>query len=141
LPKEPHFILKDVAGELDFGSDATNIFILNRETSVLAARGRSPMVTAKTFGRGRAVYLSGHKYTPENVRLLQRAIFFAAQAEPKLDVYACSNVKAECAYYPKHKKLVVVNYGTAPEETRVSLPGGKSLTVRLEPYGVTVVDA
>jgi beta-D-galactosyl-(1->4)-L-rhamnose phosphorylase len=140
LPREKHFILKDAAGELDFGRDAADIFMLDRDTSVLAARGQSPMITARNFGRGRAVYLSGHKYTPENVRLLHRTIFFAAQAEPAFDLYACGNPRTECAYYPAHKKLVVVNNGTAPEETRVTLPGGRSASVGLEPYGVAVLD-
>ena len=141
LPKAPHFILKDIASELDFGTDASNIYILNAETSVLAARGKSPMVTTKAFGRGRSVYLSGHKYNHENVRLLHRAIFFAAQAEAQFAAYGCANVKTECAYYPRHKKLVVVNNGTTAEQTRVTLADGKGVDVRLEPYGVTMVDA
>jgi beta-D-galactosyl-(1->4)-L-rhamnose phosphorylase len=107
----------------------------------LAARGKSPMVTAKQFGRGRSVYLSGHKYTHDNMRLLHRAIFFAAQAEAKLAAYSCANVKAECAYYPRHNKLVVVNNSTTAEQTRVTLADGKTVDVQLEPYGVTIVDA
>jgi beta-D-galactosyl-(1->4)-L-rhamnose phosphorylase len=141
LPDESHFILRDVAQPLDFGTDISNIYILNSETTVLASRGKSPMVTTKSFGRGRGVYLSGHKYNCDNVRLLHRAIFHAAQIEPKFDAYACSNVRTECAYYPKHRKLVVVNNGTTGEETRVPLANGKTIHVRVEPYGVAIVDA
>jgi beta-D-galactosyl-(1->4)-L-rhamnose phosphorylase len=140
LPKEAHFILKDAGNELDFGTDATNVFILNPETSVLAARAKSLMVATKAFGRGRSLYLSGHKYTHENVRLLHRAIFFAAQAESKFAAYTCANVKTECAYYPRHRQLVVVNNGTTAEQTRVTLGDGHSVEVSVEPYGVTIVD-
>jgi beta-D-galactosyl-(1->4)-L-rhamnose phosphorylase len=141
LPKEPHFILKDAAGELDFGPEATNIFILSADTSVLAARGKSPLVATKAFGRGRSVYLAGHKYAMPNVRLLHRAIFFAAAAEAKFAAYTCTNVRTECAYYPRHNKLAVVNNGTAPEQTRVTLADGKSIEVKVEAYGATIVDA
>jgi hypothetical protein len=141
LPKEPHFMLKDVAGELDFGPEATNIYMLSSETAVLAARGKSPLVATKSFGRGRGVYLAGHKYASENVRLLHRAIFFAAQAEARFAAYTCANVKTECAYYPRHKKLVVVNNGTTPEQTRVTLADGKTVDVKVEAYGATIVDA
>ena len=94
-----------------------------------------------TFGRGRSVYLSGHKYTHENMRLLHRAIFFAAQAESQFAAYTCANVSVECAYYPRHKKLVVINNGTVAEHSRVTLAYGKSVDVAVEPYGVTIVDA
>jgi len=141
LPKEPHFVLKDVAGELDFGPEATNIFILSAETAVLAARGKSPLVATKTFGRGRSVYLAGHKYTSENVRLLHRAIFFAASAEAQFAAFTCANVRTECAYYPRHKRLVVVNNSTTTEQTRVTLADGKTVDVKVEAYGSTIVDA
>jgi beta-D-galactosyl-(1->4)-L-rhamnose phosphorylase len=141
VPSEPHFILKDATGELDFSTEASNVYILNRNTSVLAARGKSAMVTTKAFGRGRSVYLSGHKFTHENVRLLHRAIFHAAGAESKLADYMCSNIRTECAWYPRHKKLVVVNNGTAAEKTRVMLEGGRSVDVDVAPFGVTIVDA
>ncbi len=140
LPQEPHFILKDAGGALDFGPEATNVFILNAATSVLAARGKSPLVTSKAFGKGRSVYLAGHKYNCENVRLLHRAIYHAAGLESEFGAYSCANPNTECAYYPKHKKLVVVNNSTAQQETRVTLGDGKSQQVKVDAFGVTIVD-
>jgi beta-D-galactosyl-(1->4)-L-rhamnose phosphorylase len=49
---DPHFILKDAGGELDFGTDVGGIYVLDGETHVLAARGKSPMLTTRPFGQG-----------------------------------------------------------------------------------------
>jgi len=107
--------------------------VLGGDTHVLAARGKSPMVTTRPFGRGRTVYLSGHKYTPANVRLLHRAIFFAARKEPLFEAFSCSNVRTECAYYPKHGKLVVVNNGDKAERTCVTLGRARAWTSASSP--------
>ncbi len=137
-----HFILEDVRGELDLGpNEVDRIYLVDRETTVLAARGRSPRLTTRAFGSGRTVYLSGYRHDAVNTRLLHRAIFFAAQQEAQFAAYACSNLRTECAYYPRHGKLVVVNNGAEPEQTRVALASGRSVAVSLEPYGFSVVDA
>jgi hypothetical protein len=73
------------------------------------------------------------------VRLLHRAMFFAAQAEDCFRAYSCTNVRTECAYYPSHRKLAVVNNGTRREETDVILGNGASVHVVLEPYGSNVI--
>ncbi|RPI25012.1 MAG: 1,3-beta-galactosyl-N-acetylhexosamine phosphorylase [Acidobacteria bacterium] len=135
-----HFMLRDLSGAPDFGTDAGNIYVLNEKTQVLAARGRSPMIATKEFGRGRSVYFSGHRYTPENVRLLHRAIFFAARAEGQFCAWLPSNVRTECAYYPDHQKLMVINNGSDPEETEIAVPGGRNIHVGLEPYGSRIVE-
>jgi beta-D-galactosyl-(1->4)-L-rhamnose phosphorylase len=140
LPETPHFILKDGGPALDFGVDIDNIFIVDGRTNVLAAKGNSPMITIRSFGNGRSMYLSGYRFTPENVRLLHRAIFFAAGAERQFGTWTCSNVNTECAYYPKHNKLVVVNNADREEQTQVFLKEGKTIQVALEPQGVKIID-
>ena len=75
------------------------------------------------------------------MRLLHRAIFFAAQAEPLFAAFSCSNVRTECAYYPKHRKLVVVNNGDRRGgDPRHARPEGRSVDVRVEPYGHAIVE-
>ena len=86
------------------------------------------------------MYLSGHKFTPQNVRLLHRAIHFAAQAEAQLDTWLCSNVRTECAYYPNHRKLAVVNNSDQPQEARITTDSGETLTTNLESYGSQIID-
>lgn len=142
LVQTPHFILKDsdIISELDFGKDIDNIYVLDEATEVLAAREKSPMITTKQFGQGRSVYLSGYQFTPENVRLLHRAIFFAAQAEGQFETYTCRNVYTECAYYLNHCKLVVINNSDQTQDTLVTLEKGKTLKASLEPYGLQIID-
>jgi len=140
LAENPQFILEDLESDPDFGADAGNIYVLDQKTQVLAAMGRSPMITFKNFGEGRTVYLSGHKYTPENVRLLHRAIFFAARAEERFGTWLPSNVRTEAAYYPGHRKLVVVNNSPELQKTDISLPGGTSIHVDVEGYGCRILE-
>jgi len=140
LPETPHFIMKDVQSDPDFGPHTDNIYILDNQTNVLAAKGSSPMVTTRAFGQGKSVYLSGHKYTSENIRLLHRAIYFAAQLEDEFTNYLCSNVNTECAFYPNHRKLVVINNTDQPQETQITTEQGRTVTTSLEPYGFQVID-
>lgn len=140
VARDEHFIMRDAPDTLDFGPAIDSVYILDDQTSVLAAEGKSPMVATRSFGRGRSVYLSGHKFTAENVRLLHRAMHFAAQAEKPFETYLCSNINTECAYYPGHRKLVAVNNTDRPQDTRIHTNGGKTLSFHLEPYGVQIVD-
>ena len=98
------------------------------------------MITTKQFGQGRSVYLSGHQFTPENVRLLHRAIFYAAQAEEQYETYTCSNIYTECAYYPNRRKLVVINNSNQTQDTLITLEKGKTLETSLEPYSLQIID-
>lgn len=140
LVQQPHFILKDITPDLDFGKDVDNIYVLDEATKVLAARDTNPMITTKQFGQGRSIYLSGHKFTPENVRLLHRAIFYAAAAEQRYGIYTCSNVYTECAYYANHHKLAVINNSDQKQDTQITLEKSKTLKINLEPYGFQIID-
>ncbi len=140
LAEPPHFLLDDLRTDPDFGADAGNLFVVDGDTQVLAARGRSPMIAVKEFGRGRTVYLSGHRYTPDNVRLLHRTLFFAARAEEQFGNWLPSNVKTEAAYYPRHRKLVVVNNSPEPQATDVRLPGRASIHLELKSYGCGIME-
>lgn len=85
-------------------------------------------------------YLSGYKVTPWNVRLLHRAIHRSAGCEEDFRVWTCSNVNTECAYYPKSKKLVIINNSGSQEETDVADFTGNSCKVSLEPHGIKIID-
>jgi len=140
IPAEKHFIMKDVEGSLDFGKDIDNIYILGNDTTVLADKDKSPKVAVHGFGKGRSVYLSGHKFTPQNIRLLHRAIYWAAGCEDKFGPWTCSNVNTECAYYPKNKKLVVINITDKPQETKVFDANNNPIDVSIEAYGSKILD-
>lgn len=138
--KERHFILEDMKGEVDFDKDIDNVFVTGGTTKVLEEKDGSPRIAVHNFGKGRAVYLSGHKVTPRNVRLLHRAIHWSAGCEEDFRVWTCSNVNTECAYYPKTRKLVIINNSGSQEETGVGDSMGNSYNVSLEPHGIKIID-
>ena len=138
-PNRKHFIVQGLQGEPDFGRDADNIFVLDGDTQVLADKGNSPKIAVHAFGKGRGVYFSGHIYSPENARLLHRAIYWAAGREDDFKTWSCSNVYTERAYYPEGGKLVVINNTAEARETCVFDSQGNCIDVSLEPYGVQFI--
>ena len=135
-----HFILKDIKGKLDFGKYTDNVFVLDNNTNVLADEEKSVMIATKEFGQGRNVYLSGHKYSSDNIRLLHRAIYWAARSEKEFDNWICSNISTECAYYPKHNKLVVINNSFEAQETVVNNKCGKQISLKLDACESKILD-
>jgi beta-D-galactosyl-(1->4)-L-rhamnose phosphorylase len=141
-PAPGHFITADLARAADFGKDVDGIHALDGKTTVLLDAGKSPRITVRAFGKGRSVYLSGHKYSATNIRLLHRAILWAARGEKHLDRWHCRNPDTECAYYPRHQKLVVANLTAKPQVTLVTLGDGKKTKrVTVPGYGCKVLDA
>lgn len=114
------------------------IYVLGKETQVLAEQDGVPVVTAHSFGRGRGIYLSGYRYTLENTRLLLRAVLYAAQNEKAMEHYICSNPLTECAWYPGSGKLVIINNTGQVQKTSVCTPDGKEISVELQPYDIDI---
>jgi len=137
---EKHFIMKDFEGVPDFDKDIDNVFVLDGNTKVLADRDGSPVISVRDFEKGRAVYLSGYKVTPQNIRLLHRAIYWAAGCEDSYGIWTCDNYNTECAYFPESNKLVVVNNTEYEQHTAISGPDGKRAEVKLPPYGMEITD-
>lgn len=137
---EEHFVTADVDPDtVDIGSYVDNIYILGPETKVIAARDGSPIITEHQFKQGKALYFAGHKYNAENVRLLHRAIFYAAGKAKDIEEWFSSNYHTECAYYPNHQTLVVINNSFEPQTTTVAAAGGRRINVELEPAGVRFI--
>jgi beta-D-galactosyl-(1->4)-L-rhamnose phosphorylase len=137
-----HFITADLEGAPDFGKDVDGILTLGADTTVLAERDGSPTITARKFAKGRAVYFSGFRFTPANTRLLHRALFWAAAKEDQWSVWNSSNILTECAYFPKKRKLVVINNAGEAQTTTIALGDGRQTKkVKLEPHGIAILDA
>lgn len=139
-PAETHFILKDTGSEINLGKDIENVYALDESTTVIADSEKAVKAAIKPFGKGRTVYFSGHKYSPENIRLVHRAIFWAANRENDFSNWTCSNINTECAYYPDSKKLVVINISAEGQETKVYGENGRAFDVTVEPYGYKILD-
>lgn len=139
-PSGSHFITQDLCGEADFGKDVDNVFIASPGASVLIERDQSPRLVSHPFEKGRAVYFSGHAFNAVNTRLLHRAIAWAAGQEAAFPVWTCRNIRTECAYYPRHRSLVVVNNSGSAETTEVYNAEKQPIHVSLEPYDIKILD-
>lgn len=140
-PAAPHFITADVTAPLDLGKDTDGIYVHGAATSVLADRDGSPRLATHAFGKGRAVYLSGFKFTFENTRLLHRALFWAASQEGAWGAWQSANVKTEATCFPQAGKLVVINNAGTDETTTVTLAERKTTrTVTLPAHGIRILD-
>jgi beta-D-galactosyl-(1->4)-L-rhamnose phosphorylase len=138
-PDQVHFIMRDSVEAPDFGNDIDGVFVLGANTGVLADRNGWVKAAVHPFGRGRAVYFAGHRFSAENVRLVHRAIFWAAGRESDFGPWTCSNIHTECAWYPRAKQLVVVNNSDTQQETDVFDASGGTIRVSLGPNGMEVL--
>ncbi len=140
----PHFITADLPAGVapDFAKDVDGIYVHGPDTQVLAERENSPRLAVHGFGKGRAVYLSGFKFTPENTRLLHRALYWAAAKDAQWSAWSSANIRTEATYFPKAKKLVVINNAGTDESTVVTLGDGKETkSIALPAHGIAILDA
>ena len=126
--KDGHFILEDVTDALDFGPPKAGLYALEG-AEILAQNSEGVNLVVNCFGQGRSVYLSGLPYTPQNARILYRALLWASGREELVQRYFVSNPLMEVHVYPDCAQLCVVNNAEEPaaglltidEETRVNI--------------------
>lgn len=127
-----HFILADVAGEVDFGEGKKSIYAYEG-TDILVQKDKDVQMAANAFGNGRSVYISGLPYSFENSRVLYRAILWAAHGEEILHKWFSTNYNVEVHAYVKNGKYCVVNNTYEPQDTTVYVGDGSGFDLHLEP--------
>jgi beta-D-galactosyl-(1->4)-L-rhamnose phosphorylase len=140
LAKPGHFITEDLEADLDLGREVDGIYVLNSGVQVLAEKSGSPRIAANSFGKGRAVYFSAHKFAPQNTRLIHRAIHWAANREADFRKWNSANIRTEAAWFPKKRKLVVINNSAEPQKTEVWIPDAKARRISLPAHGIEILD-
>jgi beta-D-galactosyl-(1->4)-L-rhamnose phosphorylase len=126
-----HFITK---GGIDGLSAIENAYVDAPDTLVLAADGASPTLTVRTAGAGRAVYLSGYRFSPQSAFLIARAVAWAAKEELSVASLQCGNPAAECAVFDGC--VAIVNHTDRPQRSYVPAIAGD---VTLEPYAQKIL--
>ena len=125
-----HFILADVAGEVDFGEGKKSIYAYEG-TDILVQKDKDVQMAANAFGNGRSVYISGLPYSFENSRVLYRAILWAAHGEEILHKWFSTNYNVEVHAFVENGKYCVVNNTYVPQDTTVYTDTG-SFDLHLE---------
>ena len=125
-----HFILADVADQVDFGEGKKSIFAYEG-TDILVQKDKEVQMAANSFGNGRSVYISGLPYSFENSRVLYRAILWAAHGEECLHKWFSTNYNVEVHAFVANGKYCVVNNTYVPQDTVVYTDNG-SFPLHLE---------
>ena len=125
-----HFILADVAGEVDFGEGKKSIYALEG-TDILVQKDKEVQMAVNTFGNGRSVYISGLPYSFENSRVLYRAILWSTHSEDILHKWFSTNYNVEVHAFVANGKYCVVNNTYVPQDTTVYTDSG-SFPLHLE---------
>jgi len=118
-----HFILADVAGEVDFGEGKKSIYAYEG-TDILVQKDKEVQMAVNSFGNGRSVYISGLPYSFENSRVLYRAILWSAHGEEILNKWFSTNYNVEVHAFVANGKYCVVNNTYVPQDTTVYTASG-----------------
>ncbi len=127
-----HFILEDVTGDVDFGEGKKNIYALEH-AEILVQRDKEVQMAVNTFGKGRAVYISGLPYSFENSRILHRAILWSSSDEEALLRWFSTNYTVDVHAYPENGKYCVVNNTDDVQETTIYRGDGSSFEKTMQP--------
>lgn len=118
------------------GSDA-DLYLTDEQTKVLHSVNGVPQMTAHTFGKGRAVYMSSFKRNTESIRmLLETLLYLTGHTNDAL--YISDNAKVESAYFEQDHVLVAFNNAEEPVTANISTKAGP-VSVALKPLETMIM--
>lgn len=135
-----HFILEDIEGEIDFGEGKSRIYAHGENYQILNMDGKYSRLVVNEYGKGRSVYFTGLPYSPQNCRILLRAIYYAAHQETEMMKFYVTNVDTELAVFEKTGKIVVINNSKEPKETDLYVQGTLMQHLNMAPMEMKWVD-
>lgn len=135
-----HFILEDIEGEVDFGESKSRIYAQGENYQILNMDGKYSRLVVNEYGKGRSVYFTGLPYSPQNCRILLRAIYYAAHREDEMKKFYVTNVETEVAVFEKNKKAAIINNSKAAKKTDFYVSGELRCSLELAPMEMRWVD-
>ena len=115
-----------------------SLLLTDGKAAVLAEKDGLPTACVNEFGKGKGIYLSGFSFSNANTRMLLNLMLYGKGLDKEQN-YLTDHVDAECAYYPKSGKLVVINNSEKKLSTSVQTEKGiRQFT--LEPFETQIVD-
>ena len=134
-----HFLLEDAGEPVNFGEGKKGVYALEG-TQVLIKRDGDVQLSVNDAGKGRAVYVSGLPYSPQNARLMHRAVMWASHAEEELRRWFSENPAVDVHAYEGSRKYCVVNNSAEAQSTTVYRGDGSSFPLELTPGGIEWFD-
>ena len=135
-----HFILEDIPGEIDFGEGKSRIYAQGEHYQILDMDGKYSRLVVNEYGEGRSVYFTGLPYSPQNCRILLRAIYYAAHMEDEMKKYYVTNVDTELAAFEQTGKIAVINNSKQPQKTDLYVQGTLFAQLDLAPMEMRWID-
>lgn len=135
-----HFILEDIEGDIDFGEGKSRIYAQGENYQILNMDGKYSRLVVNEYGKGRSVYFAGLPYSPQNCRILLRAIYYAAHQEDEMKKFYVTNVETELAVFEKTGKIAVINNSKEPRQTQLYVYGKLKEELDLAPMEMRWVD-
>ncbi len=135
-----HFILEDIPGEIDFGEGKSRIYAQGEHYQILDMDGKYSRLVVNEYGEGRSVYFTGLPYSPQNCRILLRAIYYAAHREDEMKKYYVTNVDTELAAFEQTGKIAVINNSKQPQKTDLYVQGTLFAQLDLAPMEMRWID-
>ena len=135
-----HFILEDIEGEIDFGEGMDRIYAQGEDYQILNMDGEYCRLVVNKYGKGQGVYFAGLPYSPQNCRVLLRAIYYAAGKKEKIKKYYVTNVDTEVTVFEKTGKIAVINNAREEKYTELFVNGKKMCELNLKPMEMRWVD-
>lgn len=135
-----HFILEDIEGEIDFGEGMSRIYAQGEDYQILNMDQKYSRLVVNKYGKGRSVYFAGLPYSPQNCRILLRAIYYAAHREEEMKKFYVTNVETELAVFEKSNKIAVINNSKESKKTDLYVRNKLMCSLELEPMEMRWVD-
>ena len=135
-----HFILEDIDGEIDFGEGKSRIYAQGEHYQILNMDGKYSRLVTNEYGKGRSVYFTGLPYSPQNCRILLRAIYYAAHQEAEMKKFYVSNVDTELTVFEETGKIAVINNSKESRQTDLYIQGELKYQLDLAPMEMRWVD-
>lgn len=135
-----HFILEDIDGQVDFGEGKSRIYAQGDSYQILNMDQKYSRLVVNEYGKGRGVYFSGLPYSPQNCRILLRAIYYAAHMEDEMKKYYVTNVDTEAAAFKQAGKVVVINNSKEPKKTDLYIHGQMKCSLDMAPMEMRWVE-
>ena len=135
-----HFILEDTPGEIDFGEGKSRIYAQGSNYQILNMDGNYSRLVTNEYGKGRSVYFTGLPYSPQNCRILLRAIYYAAHQEAEMKKFYVTNMDTEIAVFENTGKIAVINNSREPRKTDLYIQGEFRQSLDMAPMEMQWVD-